>query len=197
MPHQPPVRERDVLDVAARVRGLDDAEDAGAVAARGGEVGLDRLAPEPGVDGQRVGARLVALEVGGGIGARGRADVAALAVGDHEQARPAARRRRPPRRRPSLGAERLEERELRLDRDRMRRDRVDDPAAEAGDVPAQLDREQIGQRVEPDDELAALALDLGREPVGERERGDGHRASSLVAGPEAGNERGPHDRGPR
>ncbi len=50
------VGERHVLDVAARVRGLDDAEDAGAVAARRGEVRLDRLAPEPRVDGQRVGA---------------------------------------------------------------------------------------------------------------------------------------------
>ena len=85
LPHRAPVGERDVLDVAAGVRGLDQAEDPGAVAAGGGEVGLDRLAPEPGVDGERVGERLVALEVGGGVGARGRADVAALAVGDHEQ----------------------------------------------------------------------------------------------------------------
>ena len=113
----------------------------GAVAARGGEVRLDRLAPEPRVDGERVGERLVALEVGGGVRARGRADVAALAVGDHEQAGARARRRRPRRTRPSLGAERLEERELRLDRDGVRRDRVDDPAAEARDVAAQLDRQ--------------------------------------------------------
>ncbi len=111
LPDRPAVGERQVLDLAAGVRGLDDAEDPGAVAARGGEVGLDRVAPEPRVDGERVGERLVALEVGGGVGARGRADVAALAVGDHEQpgaagvgadlgeARPCRRRRAPRRRR--------------------------------------------------------------------------------------------------
>ena len=75
------------------------------------------------------------------------------------------------------GPERLEERELRLDGDRVRRDRVDDPAAEARDVAVQLDRHQLGLRIEPDDELAALALDLRSEPVGERERGDGHPGS--------------------
>ena len=113
----------------------------GAVAARRGEVRLDRLAAEPRVDGERVGARLVALEVGGGVGARGRADVAALAVGDHEQAGAARVARRSRRSAAMPGrAERLEERELRLDRDGVRRDGVDDPAAEAGDVAAQLDR---------------------------------------------------------
>ena len=44
------------------------------------------------------------------------------------------------------------------------------------DVPAELDRHEVDARVDPDDELRALALDLGREPVGERLRGDGHRA---------------------
>ena len=57
----------------------------------------------------------------------------------------------------------------------MRRDRVDDPAAEARDVAAQLDRQQVGLRIEPDDELRPLALDLGGQTVGERQRGDGHR----------------------
>ena len=63
-------------------------------------------------------------------------------------------------------------------------DRVDDPAAEAGEgarglgpaehgLAAQLDRQQVEARVEPDDELAALPLDGIGEPVGER-RG-GHR----------------------
>ena len=47
----------DVLDVGAGVRGLHEHEDAGAVAARGAEVRLDRLAAEPRVDGERVGAR--------------------------------------------------------------------------------------------------------------------------------------------
>ena len=70
--------------------------------------------------------------------------------------------------------ERLEERELRLDRDRVRRDGVDDPAAEARDVAAQLDRQQVGARVEPDDELRPLALDLGGETVGEGDRRSAH-----------------------
>jgi hypothetical protein len=66
----------------------------------------------------------------------------------------------------------------------VRRDRVDDPAAEASAgvggvvasevrVPLQLDREQVGPRIEPDDQLAALPLDLRRQPIGERSRGDG------------------------
>ena len=147
--------------------------------------------------------RLVALEVRGGVRPRGRADVAALAVGDHEQPGAARVGADLVERGHPLGAERLEERELRLDRDRVRRDRVDDPAAEARDVAAQLDRQQVGQRVEPDDELAPLPLDLGREPVGERERGDGHPAQlrGRIASPaptERGSttSRGPHSGGP-
>ena len=75
------------------------------------------------------------------------------------------------------GAQRLEEGELRLDRDRVRRDGVDDPAAEAGDsasaggIAAELDGQQVEPRVEPDDELAPLALDRLGEPVAEG--GDG------------------------
>ena len=153
LPERPAVGQLEVLDVAAGVRRLDEDEDAGAVAPRGGEERLDRLAAELRVDRQRVGARRVALEVRVGVGARGRADVAALAVGDHEQ--PGAPRvdadlveRRDP-----GGAERLEERELRLDGDGVRRDGVDDAAAEARDVAAKLDGQQVEARVEPDDEL--------------------------------------------
>ena len=104
------------------------------VAAAGGEERLDRVATEIRVDGERVGERRLVsrgLEERGGVRARGRADVAALRVGDHEQPG-----------RPCIGAhllegagpvrpERLEERGLRLHRDGVRRDRVDDPAAEA------------------------------------------------------------------
>ena len=145
-------------------------------AAHRAEERLDRVAAEPRVDRQRVGARRLALEVGVGIRARRRADVAALAVGDDQQ--PGA---------PGVGAdlvegrhpgrpERLEEGELRLHGDGVRRDRVDQAAAEAGDVAAQLDRHQVDVRVEPDDELRMLALDLGGEPVGEGgRRGHGHR----------------------
>ena len=114
---------------------------------------LDRVAAEPRVDRQRVGARRVALEVRLRVGARGRADVAALAVGDHEQpGAPGVGADLVERRHPG-GAERLEERELRLDSDRVRGDGVDDPAAETRDVAAQLDRQEIEVRVEPDDEL--------------------------------------------
>ena len=143
LPDRPAVREREILDLAAGVRGLDDAEDPGAVAPGGGEVRLDRLAPEPGIDGERVGERLVAFEVRGRVGARGRADVAALAVGDHEQPGAARVEADVGERLHPVLAERLEERELRLDGDRVRRDRVDDPAAEAGDVAAQLDGHQV------------------------------------------------------
>jgi len=78
-------------------------------------------------------------------------------------------------RRHSRRPERLEECELRLDCDRVRRDRVDEPAAEPSDVAAQLDGHQIDLRVEADDELRPLALDLGGQPVGEGQGRDGHR----------------------
>src|SRR5207248_7135896 len=54
------------------------------------------------------------------------------------------------------------------------RDGVDDPAAEAGDVAAQLDGQQVGPRVEADDELASLAFDLRREPIAKGERRHAH-----------------------
>ena len=72
--------------------------------------------------------------------------------------------------------ERFEERELRLDGDDVRADGVDDPAAEARDVAAQLDRQQVGARIEPDDELRPLALDLGGQAVGEGDRRGAHGA---------------------
>ena len=52
-----------------------------------------------------------------------------------------------------MRAERLEERELRLHGDRVGRDCIDDPAAEPRDVAAKLDGHQVGDRIEPDDEL--------------------------------------------
>ena len=57
----------------------------------------------------------------------------------------------------------------------MRRDGVDEPAAEARSVAAKLDGEKVGTRVEADDELRLLALDLGGKPVGEGLHGHGHR----------------------
>ena len=64
--------------------------------------------------------------------------------------------------------------ELGLDRDRVQRHRVDDPAAETRDVAAKLDRQQVGQGIEADDQLAALALDLSRHAVAEGERRYSH-----------------------
>src|SRR5206468_11116567 len=79
------------------------------------------------------------------------------------------------------GPKGLEKGELRLDADDVRRNRVDDPPEEAGaalggriavdlDVADELDREEIGARVEPDEELRALALDRLGQPVGEQGR---------------------------
>ena len=79
---------------------------------------------------------------------------------------------------PPVRAERLEERDLRLDGHADRCDGVDDPLAEALDRSggglatldgraAQLHRQTVDARVEPDHELRALSLDRGRQPVGE------------------------------
>ena len=87
-----------------------------------------------------------------------------------------------------VGAERLEERGLRLHGDDVRPDGVDDPLAEACDrrrrggsaehgLAAQLHRQEVEARVEPDDELALLARDGLGEPVGEV----GGRHSVIVA----------------
>src|SRR6185437_674524 len=81
-------------------------------------------------------------------------------------------------RRDAVGPEDLEERQLRLHGDAVRRDRVDDPAAEAGGrlgrgraadvrVPAELEREQVEPRVEADDELAPPLADRLGQTVGE------------------------------
>ncbi len=186
LPERAPVRERQVLDVrAARVRRLHEAEDPGAGAAARLQERLDGVGAEVRVHRERVGRP--GLEVGGRVRARGRADVPALAVGDHEQAGPPRVPADVLERAHALGAVRLEERELRLHGDDVRRDRVDEPAAEARDraggvgVAPQLDREQLDPRVEPDDDLRPLPLDGLGEPVGEGRGGHGlellrHRA---------------------
>jgi hypothetical protein len=68
----------------------------------------------------------------------------------------------------------------------MRRNRVDDAAAEPRDVAAQLDGHEVALRVEADDDLAALALDLGGEPVREGLRRNGHADGRLLAGNDDG-----------
>ena len=191
LPERQAVRELDVLDVATGVRGLHDHEDAGAVSPRRGEVRLDRLAPEPRVDGERVRTRRTALEVRIGVRTRGRPDVATLAVRDHQQAGASGVRAHLFERRHPGGALRLEEGELRLHRDGVRRDGIDDRAAEPRHVASQLDRHQIGDRVEADDELRALALDLGGQAVGEGQRGDGHPGDTVASKTEGGRGRLP------
>ena len=70
----------------------------------------------------------------------------------------------------AVRAERLEESQLRLHADDVRRDRVHDPAAEAAAgvgrrvgrevrVAGELDGQQVGPWVEPDQELRVLPLD--------------------------------------
>ena len=183
LPDASPVREHQVLHVAPL---LDSTCARGRRCPRRGAgtpAGTARpsRAPRYGVDRQRVGEgglSVARLEVRGGIRARGRADVAALPVGDHEQPRAARVGAHALERGEAVGAERLEEGELRLHGDDVRRDGVDDPAAEAAvgrrrlgaaehRLAAQLDREQLEAGVEPDDELAPLALDRFGEPVGE------------------------------
>ena len=100
-------------------------------------------------------------------------------VGDHQQARVARVERHHLERPPAVAPERLEERDLRLDGDDVRRHRVDDPLAETlhrargrratgRGLAAQLDRQEVDDEVEPDDELRPLPLDRISETIGER-----------------------------
>ena len=137
---------------------------------------LERVGSEVGVDGQRVGERRRSAprrEVRRGVGLGGRADVAALAVGDHEQPALASERAHALGRREPVVPGLLEERQLRLDGHRVLARGLDDARAEALDRPRQpcgavahaakeLIREQLGPRVEPD---AQHAPPLRRQPL--------------------------------
>ena len=126
----------------------------GAVAAAGGEERVDRVAAEVRAHGQRIRERRRPPP-------RGSRNAAAyaravepmsppLAVGDHEQARLARVRAHRLEGPPPVAAERLEERGLRLDRDDVRRDGVDDPFAEALDrVAAAARRRPAPRRAAP------------------------------------------------
>ena len=118
---------------------------------------LDRLTPEICVDRDRIGDRrptVARLDIRGGVRTGGRADVAALRVGDHEQARLARVRARVLERANSVRTECLEEGELRLDGNACRRRCIDQPAAKACD--------RVGARRWP---RAGLALQLNRKLV--------------------------------
>ena len=178
-----------VLQVGgAGVAGADEGEDSRPGLGRGGDQRLEGVAPEQGVGGEGVGAeagdgppggRRLAdqrLRVGGG----GDRDVAALAVGDDQQAGFPGRCADLFEGEPAGGAEALEAGELRLDRDARRAGPVDQVAAVLGDrdgrqlsgrrlgiagarpLPGQLGR--IGVEAEAD--LAAALFDERRKPIG-------------------------------
>ena len=195
VPDMPTVREDEVLHLRpAGVRRLDDAKDACSVTAARGEERIEGVTPEIRVHGHRVGEWRLAvrrLQVRRCVGARRRADVAALRVGDHLQSGGARVRTDVFEGAHAIGAERLEERDLRLDGDDVRRHRVDQATTEAlaGSrrlLPAemglalQLDGQKIWPRIEPDDELGALPLDRLGQAVGEvRRRDSGHTREST------------------
>ena len=183
LPERAAVGKREVLDVGdALVRGLDEAEDARTLPATGGHEGLDRVAAEVRIDGHRIGERHAVLtrsQVRGRVGARGRPDVAALRVRDDDQARGARVGADVLERPHAVGAERLEERKLGLDPDRVLRNRVDHAAAEALagvrglrapelGLPRELERQELGHGIEPDEELASLPLHRLGKAIAER-----------------------------
>ena len=182
-------RGRQVLDVGGTgVAGPNQGEDSGAGLGGGGDQGLERVEPEQRVGGEGVGAeagdrapgcrRLTdqGLRVGGG----GDRDVAALAVGDNQQAGLASGGADRGEGRPAGGAEALEAGELRLDRDAGRAGALDQAATVGDDrgarqlgggagvarlrpLPGEFGR--VG--VEAETDLAATLRDERREPIRE------------------------------
>src|SRR5919201_1439143 len=117
------------------------------------------------------------LEEGGGVGAGGRPDIAALSVRDDLQPGRARVRAHVLEGADTIGSKRLEKGGLGLHANDVRRNGVDESAAEPGartgslcaaevHFAFQLDREEIGPRIEPDHELRALPLDRLGEAVG-------------------------------
>jgi len=182
------VGSRQILEVGgAGVAGADEGEHPGPGLRGGGKERLERVAPQQRVGGEGVGAesghgapggrRLSheGLRVGGG----GDRDVAALAVGDDQQARIASRGADFFQGSPARRAQPLEAGELRLYSDAGRSGLLDQPATVAGDrggcqlgsrylrntgpVPAQLGR--VGVEAEAD--LAAALFDERRKPIRE------------------------------
>ena len=151
------------------------------------EEGGDRVRAHVGVDGHGVGERgdLAGSQADPrlrvGLGRRG--DVAALGVGDHQQAVLVRRAADGLQRRQAVAAEQLEQGDLRLDGAAVRRDGLDQPLAVAldrsrtpGAAVGEAAEHDVGERrpwVEPDAERAAGDGYAGGEPVAEGRRG-GH-----------------------
>ena len=153
----------------------------GPVPAARSEERLDRVVAHVRARRHRVGKRRLAvprLEECLRVGTRRRADVAAFHVEQDQKPGGARVVAYVLERSEAVGAERLEVRRLRFDRDDVGTDRIDDPLAEARDrgcrrgstehgLATELHREQVEPRVETDRELAPLAGDRLGEPVGE------------------------------
>jgi hypothetical protein len=182
LPQHSPVGEGHVLHLGcARIRRAHEEEDARALPPTGGDERLARVVTEVRARGDRVRQGLggvARLEKRCGVRAGRGGDVATLRVHEHEDADGARVLADLLERANAVRAELLEERALRLDRDDVGADGVDDPLAEPRDgrrggcaaengLPAKLDGQQVETRVEPDYELGALALDGLAEPVGE------------------------------
>jgi len=181
---------RQVLQVGgAGVAGADQGEDPRPGLGRGGDQRLERVAAEQRVGGEGVGVETADGAPGGrrladqrlGVGGGGDRDVAALAVGDDQQAGLAGGGADFFQGAPAGGAEALEAGQLRLDRDAGGSGPVDQGAAVVGDRggcqlggrrlriarprprPGQLG----GVGVEAEADLAAALLYERREPISE------------------------------
>jgi hypothetical protein len=182
------LRRRQVLQVGGtRIAGADEGEHPSPGLRRGGGQRLEGVAAEQGVGGESVGTEALHGPPGGrrfadqslGVGGGGDRDVAALAVGDDQQAGVAGRCADLFQGAPTGRAETLEAGELRLDRDASWAGPVDQGAAMVGDrggrqlggwrfrvaglrpLPGQLGR--VGVEAEAD--LAAALFDERRQPI--------------------------------
>jgi hypothetical protein len=187
-----PLGSRQVLDVgSARIARPDQAEDPGPGVLGGGDQRLERVEAE-----QRIGREGVGAEAGNvapwsrrradqrlGVGGSGDRYVAALAVGDRQQAGFAGEVADLCQGGPARRAQPLETGELGLDRDAGGAGKLDQPSAVEGDgVRRQLGGRPLGLgarirsgefpriRVEAKADLAAALIDERREPICERSR---------------------------